>query len=117
MDLDIQAGAGEATLDLSTLDLSALNVDVGAGVTELDLSGSWDHDVRATVSGGVGELSVILPKEMSVRVDASAGLGNVTTSGLTQSGDGYVNEAYDSGGPTLTLQIDAGVGAIELSVR
>lgn len=114
--LDIQTGAGVGTLDLSTLDLSALNVDVGAGKIDLDLSGSWDHDVAATISGGVGELSVTLPGDMSVRVDAGTGLGNVTTSGLTQSGSGYVNEAYNSAGPTLTVAIDAGVGAIELKV-
>jgi hypothetical protein len=116
MDVEIHTGAGESNLDLSTLDVSTIRVEIGAGETNLDLSGNWDHDVNGDISGGVGKLTVRLPAEIGVRVNAETGLGNVTTSGLTQQGGGYVNQAYGSAPYTLNLDITAGVGAIELVV-
>ncbi len=116
MDVEIHTGAGESNLDLSALDVSTLRVEIGAGKTDLDLSGNWDHDVNADITGGVGKLTVTLPAEIGVRVNAETGLGNVTTSGLTQQGGGYVNSAYGSGTYTLNLDVTAGVGAIELVV-
>ncbi|MEZ4770630.1 MAG: toast rack family protein [Caldilineales bacterium] len=115
LDLTIRTGAGEGTLDLSGLNLTRLMVEFGAGNTNLDLSGSWDHDVHATVNGGVGNLSVTLPVNMGVRVNAATGLGNVTTHGLSREGGAYVNEAYGSSPNTFTLDIQAGVGAVELT--
>ena len=116
LDLVVRTGAGEGILDLSGLDLSKLQVDTGAGNTNLDLSGSWGHDLHATVSAGVGNLSVTLPADMGVRVTAAAGLGGVTATGLANRGSTYVNEAYGSAAHTLTLDIQSGVGAIELTV-
>ena len=117
LDIEIHTGAGESNLDLSALDLSSLRVEIGAGETNLDLSGSWDHDVNADITGGVGKLTIRLPGEIGVRVNAETGLGNVTTSGLTQEGGGYVNSTYGSAPYTLNLDVTTGVGAIELVVQ
>lgn len=117
MEVEIHTGAGEGNLDLSTLDVSNIQVEIGAGETNLDLTGSWEHNVSAAIKGGVGKLTVKLPSDMGVRVDAAAGLGNVTTSGLNQEGGGYVNQTYNSAPYTLTLNIQTGVGSIELDVQ
>lgn len=117
LDVEIHTGAGEANLDSSTLDLSSIRVEIGAGETNLDLTGSWDHDVNAVIKGGVGKLTVKLPSDMGVRVNAAAGLGNVTTSGLDQEGGRYVNQAYGNAPYTLTLEVQTGVGSIELDVQ
>jgi N-terminal domain of toast_rack, DUF2154 len=116
LDIHIRTGAGENNLDLSTLDLSAVQVEIGAGATTLDLGGNWDHDLNGSITGGVGKLVVTLPSEMGVRVNVTTGLGSVSASGLTQDGDGYINSAYGSAPYTLTLDIETGVGSIELNV-
>jgi hypothetical protein len=114
IDLEIQTGAGACELDLHTLDLTGLLIEVGAGNTTIDLSGDLEHDLNATIHGGVGQLSVMLPGEMGVRVSADTGLGGLTNSGLRREGEYYVNEAYGSAPNTLFLDISAGVGAINL---
>lgn len=117
LELDIQTGASESDLDLSTLDLSGLRVEVGAGTTRLDLGGDWTHDVAASVTGGVGKLSITLPAGMGVRVNMESAIVNVTTIGLTKDGDTYVNQAYGTAAYNLNLDLQAGVGSIELAVR
>jgi hypothetical protein len=116
LDLDIRTGAGESTLDLSTLDASSLQVEVGAGATNLDLSGNWDHNVSAAITGGVGTLSIKLPAEMGVRVNMDTALVNVTANGLIIGEDGYVNKAFGTAPYTLTLNVNAGVGSVVLTV-
>ena len=116
LDLEIRTGAGESTLDLSTLDASSLQVEVGAGATNLDLSGNWDHNVSAAITGGVGTLSIKLPAEMGVRVKMDTALVNVTANGLIIEEDGYVNKAFGTAPHTLTLNVNAGVGSVVLTV-
>jgi hypothetical protein len=114
LDLEIRTGAGESTLDLSSLDLSALQVQTGAGTTSLDLSGNWDHDLTVVIEGGVGEISVRLPAEMGVRANMDTALVSVTANGLIKDENGYVNQAFGTAPHTLTLNLQAGVGSVVL---
>jgi hypothetical protein len=116
LDLSIMTGAGETTLLAGGLDLNNLSVQTGAGVTNLDLTGSWTHDVHVSVQGGVGDLRIDLPAEMGVRVNSSTALVAVSTFGLTEADGGYVNDAYGAAPYTLTLDLEAGVGSVELRV-
>jgi hypothetical protein len=117
LDLSLQIGAGESTVDLSRLDVSQASIAGGAGTASIDLAGSWQHDVRASIEGGVGRLQIDLPSEMGVRVVPDTGLVAVSTAGLTQDGTDYVNAAYGTAPYTLTVDLSAGVGAVELRVR
>ncbi len=116
LDLAINLGAGEGDLDLSGLDVSSVQVETGASVVTVDLRGDWDHDVDAVIRGGVGELRVVLPSALGVRVAADTALVNVTASGLTRDGDAYVNAAYGTAPYSLEVEIEAGVGAVDLEV-
>jgi predicted membrane protein len=114
IDLEVVGGAGTLNLDMSGLDLNSLRVEVGAGDTTIDFSEGFDQDVTATVEGGVGEISVRLPSEMGVQVSADTGIGDLSSTGLVQSGELYVNDAFGEAPNTLFLEISAGVGEIEL---
>jgi hypothetical protein len=114
LDIKVHTGAGGSVVDLSSLELSGLNVETGAGTTDINLSGNWDQDVNASITGGVGAIKVQLPAEMGVLVSVETGLGGVTTSGLMMDGDNYVNRAFGSAPNTLYLNIKSGVGGIEL---
>jgi hypothetical protein len=116
LDLTIQVGAGESTLNLGSLDLTRLSIETGAGISSVDLTGNWQHDVDVSISAGVGELTVTLPAEMGVRVNPDTAVVSVTTSGLTQDGGGYVNSASGTAPYTLTLDLEAGVGSVTLRV-
>lgn len=116
--LDINAGAGDVSLDLSdSRALNHLDFDMGAGEVLIDLSGDWQDDLDALIQGGVGELTLKLPASVGVRVHIDSGIGGVDSSGLSKDGDVYTNDAYGDSAVTLTIEIDAGVGQINLDVE
>jgi hypothetical protein len=115
-DLRVQMGAGESSLDLDSLTLTGLDLQMGAGKTTVDLTGDYTSDFDASIQGGVGEATVMLPSEVGVRARAEGGLGNINAKGLKKEGDAYVNEAYGSSDVTLEVEVQGGVGQINLEV-
>jgi len=116
LDLVIHTGAGNSDLNLSNLSLSGLEIETGAGVTIVDLTGSWKQNLNVSIQGGVGKITVRLPSETGVRVQMNSALVSVSTSGLEKDGNAYINQAYGIADNTIALEIDAGVGSIELEV-
>jgi hypothetical protein len=115
-DLRVQMGAGESSLDLDSLTLTGLDLQMGAGKTTVDLTGDYTSDFDASIQGGVGEATVMLPSEVGVRARAEGGLGNINAKGLKKEGDSYVNEAYGSSDVTLEIDVQGGIGQINLEV-
>jgi len=117
MDLNVALGAGKSLLDMRHLSLTKFDLKMGAGDVELDLRGEREQDLDVTIRGGVGKVSVRLPKDVGVRVKVTGGLGAVNTEGLRRDGDAYVNEVYGESDVTLYLDIEGGVGEINLEVQ
>jgi len=137
VDMDITLGAGDSQLELSNLTLNTLKFENGAGDTDIDLSGStvrdlevrmgagdvsvdlsgnWQQDLSADLMGGIGRATVILPTSAGVRVRVQGGLGQVNATGLIRDGDVYTNDAYDESSVTLDIEIEGGVGEINLEL-
>ena len=116
IDLGVQVGGGVSNLDLDSLTLTGLELDVGAGATTLDLTGDWERDLSAAVRGGAGEVTILLPSQVGVRVNAGARLGRVNAEGLGRDGEAYVNDAYGNSEVTLQVDVSGGVGQINLKV-
>src|SRR3712207_3853900 len=116
VDLAVQMGGGVGNLDLDSLALTGLNLDVGAGSTRVDLSGDWGQDVSAVVRGGAGEVTLLLPSRMGVRVNAGTRLGRINAEGLRKQGEAFVNDAYGDSDATLEVDITGGAGQINLQV-
>jgi hypothetical protein len=51
-----------------------------------------------------------------VRVKVDKGIGDVDASGLYREGNAYVNQAYEDAKTALEINIQAGVGQIDLEV-
>lgn len=115
MDLSIELGTGTMDLGLSGLSLTALEVDIGAGEGKLDLTGEWASDLDVSIMAGVSRLIVVLPSEVGARVEID-GISRVNASGLTQDGNTYVNNAYGVSDVTLDINIEAGIGEINLEL-
>jgi hypothetical protein len=115
-DLIVQMGAGESDLDLDSLALTGLDLQMGAGKTTVDLAGDYAQDFDARIQGGVGEASVLLPSEVGVRAKAAGGLGTINAEGLQKEGQAYVNDAYGDSDVTLRVDVQGGVGEINLEV-
>jgi len=116
MELKVNQGAGRAKLTLGGLALSRLDVEIGAGETTVDLTGDWKNDLTASIQGGVGRATVRLPSDVGVRASAQGGIGAIHVHGLRKDGDAYVNEAYGKSPVTVNVQVQGGVGEINLEL-
>ena len=114
--LVVQMGAGESDLDLDSLTLEGLKLQMGAGKSTVDLTGDYAQSFDATIQGGVGEATVELPSEVGVKAKAQGGLGKIGAEGLKRVGDSYVNDAYGESDVTLNVNVQGGVGEINLKV-
>jgi hypothetical protein len=115
--LKIETGAGEVTLDLSGASmLSDLDVKTGAGQLTADLTGARETDLHATIGGGVGETTLRLPRDVGVRVEVERGLAPINADGWTRDGDAYVNDAFHASGAALRVEVQAGIGEINLEL-
>src|ERR687894_151573 len=115
-DLVVQLGAGESNLDVDSLTVTGLDLQMGAGKSTVDLTGDYAQDFDASIEGGVGEATVLLPSEVGVKAKAEGGLGKVNAKGLEKVDDSYVNDTYGESDVNLSVDVQGGVGEINLKV-
>jgi hypothetical protein len=116
MDLSVNMGAGTSDLQLAGLSLTGLDVSLGAGAYTVDLSGDWARDLDVTIDAGAADISVRLPRDVGARVKVESGPHTIETTGLAQDGDIFTNAAYGVSEVTLQVEMEAGIGQINLIV-
>ena len=114
LDFGVNFGAGEAQLDLGSLNLRAVNVQMGVGSLNLDLRGRPQHNYDVHIQGGIGEAIVRLPTDAGVYANAHGGIGEIKTRGLTNQGDHWENEAYPTAKVKVRVDVQGGIGSITL---
>jgi hypothetical protein len=118
INLNVNAGASETVLNLQGLNLSNLQVDAGVGDITIDLSGDWEESFDVNLSLGVGSAKILLPEKVGVKVVASKGIGDTNFKGLISEGDGvYVNEAYENSDVIITINTDLGIGSATFETK
>lgn len=111
MDLTVNTGVGQTTLDLTALTLREVHVDTGVGETTVMLPG--EGQLEASVNGGVGELIIEIPDGVPARIDVDTGLGATDVRGdFERDGDVYISPGYEDALDRINLEIDAGVGQV-----
>jgi hypothetical protein len=114
MDLSVDLGAGSSNLQLAGLPLTRLDVSLGAGEDIIDLSGDWVRDLYVTINTGAANITLRLPRDVGVRVKVEPGPNMIEATGLTKDGDVYTNAAYGVSDVTLQIDLQAGIGTINL---
>jgi len=114
MDLSVDAGAGSGDLQLAGLSLTGLDISLGAGDYTIDLSGDWPRDLDVTIDAGAAGVTVRLPRAVGVRVEVDRGPTVIDAPDLARDGDVYTNEAYGVSDVTLHIQVEAGIGWLNL---
>jgi hypothetical protein len=114
IDLRVDMGAGQGNLKLRGMDVTEVELHIGAGQVQLDLTGPRKSDLNVSVKGGVGQATIRLPKDVGVTAHAAGGIGSVHTEGLHENGSEYTNDAYGKSPHKITLDVQGGIGEIEL---
>ena len=118
IDLEIKMGAAKGNLNFRNINLKQLRIEAGVGKIDVDLTGNRTADLNVDIHGGVGQAVIRLPKNIGVSVRAKGGIGAVTTAGMTKQGDDYyVNESFGHSAHTINVEINGGIGNIDLSVQ
>lgn len=112
LNVDLGVGAGE--LNLRGLNLTDLSVTTGVGNSTIDLGGAWNQGYNVRIQRGVGKTTLIIPSQVGVQIRPRMGLGDITVYGLVQNGDVYNNSLYGVSPITLNVEIDGGLGEIEI---
>lgn len=114
LDLSVNFGAGEADLNLGSLSLRSVDVEMGVGELKMDLRGHPQRSFDVRIRGGVGEATVRLPNDVGIEADAQGGIGGINASGLHKEEGRYVNDAFATAKTKIHLNIRGGVGSINL---
>jgi len=114
MDISAEFGAGEARMNLGSLDLRSVHVNMGVGEARLDLRGKPSRDYTVEINGGVGTATVYLPHDVGVIAKAAGGIGSISVRGLEKRGGEYINPAHENAPVTIHLDVHGGVGEINL---
>lgn len=114
IDLLLNFGAGQGHLEIGSLDLRSVDVQMGVGELKLDLRGTPEHDYRVNVRGGIGQATIYLPQGVGIAAEAKGGIGSIKARGLDKRDGLYVNDAYGHAKTTVRLDIHGGIGEINL---
>ncbi len=118
------SGVGDQVFRPTTADAVRSAYNGGIGDLTLDLSDleftGEDPQVRTRVQHGIGDVDVIVPRSADVRIEVENGLGDVDLFGTGNSTDSYFPgrgsaEWTDDGRAEIVLQINAGLGDVEVS--
>lgn len=113
IDLATSMGAGQSLIDLTNLDISALDVNLGVGQTTVVLPEEGTFEGR--VDGAIGQIVIHVPPEMAVRINADTGIANINVpSDFERQGDVYVSPGFDTADNRIELQVDQAIGNVEV---
>ena len=114
VDLVLNFGAGQARLDLGSLDLRGVELEMGVGQMDVDLRGAPKHSYNVGIHGGIGQASVRLLADTAVYVEAHGGIGSIQVRGLQQEDGHWVSPSYDRASNKIRIQIHGGIGEIKV---
>lgn len=115
LDLDVDMGVSNATLDLKGIQLAKLIIDGGVSDSTIDLSGEWTKVFKADIAIGIGDMTILLPEHTGVKLSIDKGLGNLDVENFTALGDRtFVNDAYVDDETSIEIKLDIGIGNVKL---
>jgi hypothetical protein len=112
--LRIDAGANQATLDLSDLSVSELRLNTGASDTTITMPAKGT--TQASVSCGAAKVVVRIADRTSARIVARTGLASVRVDEVRfpRTTDGWASVDFDSAVDRVELEVTGGAASLEV---
>jgi hypothetical protein len=99
-------------IGLANANFSEMSFDGGAGTYTLDFTGKLQQDTHVRINSGVSTMRVVVPDGTACEINLNGALNGVTTTGEWM----VDNSTYKlkGEGPVLYINIDMGVGTLDL---
>ena len=113
LDLTIETGVGDHTVDLTGLDLTnfELSYGVGRSIVTMPETGSFN----ALLAGGVGLQEIRLPESIAVKVETGIGLVGISVpDDFVLRDEIYYSPNYAGSDDQVTIRFEQGVGNISI---
>lgn len=118
VDLKINTGASDTSMNLEGMQLQSLDIETGVGRSILNLGGTWSESFHVHLQMGVGESTIILPNDVGVEIKSTKGIGSATFNGFISNGkDTYVNEAFEHADVIISIQTELGIGSANFELE
>ncbi|HEX7556895.1 MAG TPA: toast rack family protein, partial [Leptolinea sp.] len=107
-------GASQVDLiNLANANFKEMNFESGAGSYTLDFNGDLQQKATVTIKSGLSNMKIIIPTGTNASVNLTGGVNNVSLKGTwTINSNQYKTQS--SRGPLLAIDINMGVGNLEL---
>lgn len=96
--------------------LKLIDMELSAVKATLDLTGDWTHSQDFSIEANAGLLKLRLPRHVGIRIFKETTMTLFKHTGFRKSGGALVNDAYEESPVTLSFDIEANVGRVELEI-
>lgn len=111
IDLEISMAVGEATADLTGMQIENLRVNLAIGKATVVLPEGSSFDANLDLA--IGEFEIRVPGGLGVRVRNNGALSGITVpSGWTKNGKVYTSPGYDSAAHKVTIDVSMAIGGV-----
>jgi hypothetical protein len=113
LDLKLNLGASETSLDLTDLKVRSLRVDTGASAAEIYLPDNMAQ-TQAVIKGGLASVKVFVPEGVAARIRVTGGLMDtrVDQTRFPKHGGVYQSADYETALNKVDLRVDMGLGSV-----
>ncbi len=114
--LDLETGASETIADLTPYCINELRLKTGASSTQLTTP-AMAGLTRAFVESGAASVSLRIPQGVAARIRVRSGLAGIAVdqTRFPRQGDVYLSPNFDQSPNRIDLDIQTGVGAVDIS--
>ena len=113
LDLEVDIGVGDVTLDLSDLTIDNARLDFGVGRADATLP--QEDGAEVMVDGGIGAVTIRVPEGVGARIRLDSGLvGRTLPTGYTHDGDTYTSPNYNRADIQVDVTVGLGIGSIRV---
>jgi len=110
-------GVGSFKINMANVSLPFLKIEAGIGEASLDLSGDYKNDLKGQIDAGIGELKIFVPSNIGVKFIVTGFLGDVQAEGYKKNGDEYTNTFYGETKHSIVIKINGAIGTIKVKEK
>jgi hypothetical protein len=111
---EYKTGASQVDLvNLANANFEEMTFESGAGSYSLDFNGKLQRNATVTIKSGLSNMKIIVPSDTPCTISLTGGVNNVSLKG-TWTVDSNRYKTQGSGNSALTINVEMGVGNLEL---